>query len=285
MVAVGHLDIEAREAEKRGAIRVRPRSLKFRLVAISLAWLVFSLLATGAVLVLLFRAHMQRHFDQTLQSHLEELSAAASSGADGSLNLSWEPADPRFRKPLSGWYWEIRSGNETLKRSPSLAGQSIPAVLATSEPHIFDNVPGPGGVRLRIIAQDIALPGSSRPLSVLVAGPCVTVQNDVLIFMGQLAAALLTLGLTLGALIAAQVTYGLRPLGMVRAGLLRVRQGRGSRLQADGPSEIAPLIDELNEPARRARYDGGAGAGRGWQSCACAENADCGDPQRSEQPA
>ena len=83
-------------------------------------------------------------------------------------------------------------------------------------------------------------------MSVLVAGPCVTVQNDVLIFMGQLAAALLTLGLTLGALIAAQVTYGLRPLGMVRAGLMQVRQGRGSRLQADGPSEIAPLIDELN---------------------------------------
>ena len=246
MVAVGHADAEAREAQKRGVLRMRPRSLKFRLIAISLAWLAFSLLVTGAVLVLLFRAHMQRHFDQALQSHLEELSAAASGGADGSLNLSWEPMDPRFRKPLSGWYWEIRSGSETLKRSPSLADRSIPAVMATTEPHIFDNIPGPGGVRLRIIAQDIALPGSSRPLSVLVAGPCVTVQNDVLIFMGQLAAALLTLGLTLSALIAAQVTYGLRPLAMVRAGLMQVRQGRGSRLQADGPSEIAPLIDELN---------------------------------------
>ena len=136
--------LEAREAQKRGALRMRPRSLKFRLIAISLAWLVFSLLATGAVLVLLFRAHMQRHFDQALQSHLEELIAAASGGADGSLNLSWEPADPRFRKPLSGWYWEIRSGSETLKRSPSLADRSIPAVMATREPHIFDNIPGPG---------------------------------------------------------------------------------------------------------------------------------------------
>ena len=207
----------------------------------------FSLLATGAVLVLLFRAHMQRHFDLALQSHMEELSAAASGGADGALNLTWEPVDPRFRKPLSGWYWEIRSGSETLKRSPSLADRNVPAVMATSEPHIFDNIPGPGGVRLRIIAQNITLPGSSLPLSVLVAGPCVTVQNDVLIFVGQLAAALITLGLTLGALIAVQVTYGLRPLAMVSTGLLRIRQGRGSRLQADGPSEIAPLIDELNE--------------------------------------
>ena len=102
MVAVGHADAEAREAQKRGAIRVRPRSLKFRLIAISLAWLVFSLLATGAVLVLLFRAHMQRHFDQALQSHMEELVAAASGGADGSLNLSWEPADPVSESPCRG---------------------------------------------------------------------------------------------------------------------------------------------------------------------------------------
>ena len=126
MVAVGHADAVAREAQKREVLRVRPRSLKFRLIAISVAWLVFSLLATGAVLVLLFRAHMRRHFDQALQSHLEELSAAASAGADGSLNLNWEPADPRFRKPLSGWYWKIRSGSETLKRSPSLADRRHP---------------------------------------------------------------------------------------------------------------------------------------------------------------
>ena len=37
------------------------------------------------------------------------------------------------------------------------------------------------------------------------------------IFIGQLAAALITLGLTLGALIAVQVTYGLRPLATIRA--------------------------------------------------------------------
>ena len=43
-------------------------------------------------------------------------------------------------------------------------------------------------------------------LSIRVAGPCVTVRSDVFIFIGQLAAALITLGLTLGALIAVQIT-------------------------------------------------------------------------------
>ena len=127
MVAVGHLDMEGQEAQKRGALRMQPRSLKFRLLAISLAWLAFSLLATGAVLVLLLSAHMQRHFD-----HAAKPSGRAYRGRERRcgrvVQPDWEPADPRFRKPLSGWYWEIRSGNETLKRSPSLAGRSIPAV-------------------------------------------------------------------------------------------------------------------------------------------------------------
>ena len=173
---------------------MQARSLKFRLIAVSLAWLAFSLLATGAVLVLLFRAHMQRHFDQTLQSHLEELVAAASIGADGSLDLSWEPADPRFRKPLSGWYWEVRSG-QTVKRSRSLLDQDIPPLSGKPGAlNIFDNIAGPGDTRLRIAAQDILQPAWSRILSIRVAGPCVTVRSDVFIFIGQLAAALIGAG-------------------------------------------------------------------------------------------
>jgi signal transduction histidine kinase len=246
MVAIGHAEVNASQGRDCALPRERMSSLKFRLIAVSLAWLAFSLLAAGFVLVLLFRAHMQRHFDQALQTHLEELVAAAKTSAADSLNLSWEPADPRFRKPLSGWYWEIRNGTET-KRSPSLLDQNLTTPSPDSEAlQIFDNIPGPGGVRLRIAAQNVVLPGSSQTLSVRVAGPCVTVQNDVFIFIGQLAAALITLGLALGALIAVQVTYGLRPLATMRAKLMDVRLGRGSRLQADGPSEIAPLIEELN---------------------------------------
>ncbi len=242
MVAIGDMP-----THERAWSRLETRSLKFRLIAVSLAWLALSLLATGAVLVLLFRAHVQRHFDETLQGHLEELAAAASIGADGSLDLSWEPADPRFRKPFSGWYWEVRSG-QSLKRSPSLSGQDIPPLpTQPTALTIFDNIHGPGQVRLRIAAENFPEPGSGgRVLSVRVAGPCVTVQNDVLVFIGQLAAALMTLGLALGALIAVQVTYGLRPLDALRAKLTDLRRGRGARLQADGPSEIAPLVEELN---------------------------------------
>ena len=83
MAAIGQMNAVTSDLDAGRALPVQARSLKFRLIAISLAWLLASLLATGAVLVLLFRAHMQRHFDQTVQSHLEELVAASSAGSDG----------------------------------------------------------------------------------------------------------------------------------------------------------------------------------------------------------
>jgi signal transduction histidine kinase len=216
------------------------RSLRRRLIWVSLAWLAFSLLATGAVLLFLFRAQMQRHFDETLKSHLEELTAAAEAG-------NWRPASARYQAPSSGWYWEIRAGGKTLERSPSLAGLSLPAEAPPPGARaLFDNVPGPWDIRIKILAQTVLASEGKQALAVLVAGPCLTVRSDVLTFLGQLIAALLTLGLTLGALIAAQVTFGLRPLSLVRSGLEEVRLGRRPRLKPDGPAEIAPLIDEVN---------------------------------------
>jgi signal transduction histidine kinase len=239
-VAVGHGNAGVRTAERSEPHASPTRSLRRRLIAVSLAWLVFSLFATGAVLLFLFRAQMQRNFDDTLKGHLEELVAASEAG-------NWRPASARFQAPFSGWYWEIRADGKTLERSPSLAGQSIP--MSAPPPglrEVSDNIPGPGDIRIKILAQSLGAPENGRTLSVFVAGPCIAVRNDVLAFLGQLAAALLTLGLTLGLLIAAQVTFGLRPLRLVRSGLEEVRRGRRPRLKADGPAEIAPLIDEVN---------------------------------------
>jgi signal transduction histidine kinase len=246
MAAMAQAGTDVRAGEADNAVPGgRPRSLKRRLMAISLAGLAFALLATGAVLILLFRAHMQRHFDQTMLANLEELAAAVQVEAGGAVNLTWEPADPRYRRPYSGWYWEVRNARATVKASPSLARQSIPVAPDSKEPALFDDVPGPGGIRLRGMAQLLPQPDGSA-LSVAAAGPCVTVRNDVLIFLGQLAAALTVLGMALGALIAVQVTYGLRPIYAMREALAGMRQGRQSRLHTDGPAEIAPLAEELN---------------------------------------
>jgi signal transduction histidine kinase len=218
-----------------------------RLVALSLAWIMLSLVLTGGVLTLLFRAHIGRHFDRSLQDHLEELAAAAEIQPDGGVKLTWEPADPRFKAPFSGWYWELRAGSQTLKRSPSLLDHSLNAEApGPGKPHVFVHVDGPQSVPLRVIAQDIVLPEAAQPFTVLVAGPCQSVRQDVLSFVWPLALSLAVLGLSLAAAVTAQVVYGLRPLRHVRTALTDVIQGRRARLDVGGPAEVAPLIQELN---------------------------------------
>jgi signal transduction histidine kinase len=237
----------AQNACKSAIAPLRMRSLRVRLIAVSLAWVVVSLLLMGMLLIALFRGQVQRHFDQTLLGHLQELAAAAEVDANGTLKLTWEPSDPRFRHPLSGWYWEVRSGATTVKRSPSLLEHNLAASTpGPGQAHLFKDVEGPDKTRLRVLAQDIILPETDQPFTVLVAGPCAMVQQDVLTFMGQLAIALVVLALTLAALIVTQVTFGLRPLGVLHSALAEVRDGRRRRLEASGPAEIAPLIEELN---------------------------------------
>ena len=65
-------------------------------------------------------------------------------------------------------------------------------------------------------------------------------------FSGQLALR----AVLLAVLIAAawlQVTLGLRPLKAIRAGIERIRSGKETALSGDYPSEVMPLVVEVND--------------------------------------
>jgi signal transduction histidine kinase len=224
-----------------------------RLAAGSMVWMIVALVATAVLLVLLFRAHIERRFDQSLQDHLEELVAAAEVDRDGSIKLSWEPADPRFKPPLSGWYWQMRAGGETLRASASL-GDATLAVTGpgAGRPAAHQYLQGPANERLRVFVQDVLLPDRTEPLTIAVAGPCANIHQDVTRFAGLLALSLSLLGLTLGALMAFQIHFGLRPLAKVQSDLQEVRRGATDALsEAGSPVEIVPLIEEINALLRQ----------------------------------
>jgi len=232
---------------------IRAPSLRLRLVTASLAWIVVSLAITGVLLVWLFRSHIEHRFDRTLYDHLEELAAAAEIGADGAPMLSWEPADPRFKPALSGWYWQIVADGQTLRTSASLNGATL-AVQGPGigHPHAYRYATGPAGETLRLIVQDIVLPGRQQPLTVTIAGPCADIHTDVRSFAGHLALSLGVLAVTLGVLVRLQVGYGLRPLGNVQSGLNAVRLGARDQLaESDSPAEVLPLIQEVNALLRQ----------------------------------
>ena len=224
-------------------------SLRTRLLVASLAWIAAALLLTGAILLVLFRTHIERRFDASLHDHLEEIAAAAEVGDDGRLKLTWEPADPRFKPPLSGWYWEIRAGSRLLRRSASLGEATLPVSSPGSGlPYQISEIYWPNDECLRVMVQDIRLPEKDEALTVLVAGPRREIRADVREFAGLLGLALTMLALTLGTLTLVQVGYGLKPLAAIRNALNDIRGGTRTRMDAgNSPREVQPLLDEIND--------------------------------------
>ena len=71
-------------------------------------WVACALLAANVILADLFREHVQHRVEAELETHLDQLTAMLGTAApDGQLRLVGELSDPRFRRPLSGLYWQV----------------------------------------------------------------------------------------------------------------------------------------------------------------------------------
>ncbi len=221
-----------------------PRTLSSRLIASSVAWVAASLLATGLLLTLLFRNHIERHFDARLQDHLDDLVAASEVAPEGGVRLTWTPSDPRYNRPLSGWYWQIRKGEEIAAHSDSAWRQQLEAGEATRGQ--VREFPGPEGRALRGLVETIRLPRAGEPLQFVVAGPLSDIERDVEQFTLQLAITLGALGLGLVSAVLFQVRFGLRPLRTLERALSEIRAGRSDRLPETFPAEVQPVAAELN---------------------------------------
>ncbi len=224
----------------------RRRTLRWRLVATSAGWVIATLLVSATVLVLFFRDHIERRFDGSLADHLEELVAASEVAADGTFVLSWRPFDPRFNRPRSSWYWQVRQEGRTLARSDSLSGAELPVGDAPIGPSVTRELGGPSGEALRAVEQAVTLPRGASRFVYTLAGPVADIDADVARFTVQIAATMTLLAAGLLAAVFFQVRFGLKPLRAVREALSRVRTGASERLDGAFPEEIGPLVEELN---------------------------------------
>ncbi|HKP22301.1 MAG TPA: ATP-binding protein [Dongiaceae bacterium] len=225
----------------------RARSLTARLMLVAALGALPVLLVAGASLLWLFSERIESRFDAFLIAYQQQLIAGAELDADGALHLRAQPADPHFDLPFSGWYWQVNEGERTLAQSASAGPLQGSEGLPISG---FDGAAdwmGPADTKQRAVARTVRLPGSDTPLRVVVMGPHAEIDQEVLAFGIQLALALGGLGIAFLLATALQVRYGLLPLGALRAALQKVRKGTAPRLAGDYPSEVAPLVEELNE--------------------------------------
>lgn len=230
-----------------------PGSLRWRMLAGTLAWIAAIVVLAGWGLGNLFRQHITEQLRTELALHMNQLTAAVSVAPDGRPTVSSPLSDPRLEQPLSGLYWQIDRLDDSgrvvaagVARSRSLWDQVL-ALPAADDADGLHDIAGPENHRLsaltRLLKPEDSDAGSLRLVvaadRAVLAEPIERFDHMLLWSLGALAA-----GMVVAAVV--QVAVGLRPLGRLRR-QLAAQQGRNSvRIEGRFPSEIQPLVDDFN---------------------------------------
>jgi signal transduction histidine kinase len=229
------------------------KSLRIRLLAAAAIVVSLVLVLAGFALVLVFERNVIRTVDIELDAYIDQLASILTRDENGRVIIDNELADPRFRRPYSGRYWQVSSEKGVLLRSRSLWD----TLLAV------DDAPAPGaGVKRRELAGpdnqvlyaavtsiilDQDPPPQQEERYVLVAAMDRAEVNEIKAkFGGDIVPALGVFAVLLIAAAWVQVSVGLTPLEKIRFGLEAVRLGEARRLDADVPQELQPLVAETN---------------------------------------
>jgi signal transduction histidine kinase len=240
---------------------VKRPSLARRLLLSSLLGLALLLPLGGLALSWGFRHSAEAAFDARLDAWSQAVVAALAAGGAGRIGIE-RPGDPRFERPLSGWYWEARADGARMAASRSLWDAELPASPAPGPEGAprFARFEGPRGQSLRALARRVTLPGAATPIELVVAGDDAELRREIDRFDTLLLAALGGLGAAVLGLGALQMRVALRPLRELTGELGAVRAGERERIGERAPRELLPLADALNallahdaERVRRAR--------------------------------
>ncbi|MBN9329005.1 MAG: histidine kinase [Comamonas sp. SCN 67-35] len=242
-------------------------SLRWRLLAGTLAWVALTLAGTGWGLTALFRDHITQQWQAQLTMQLDELSGAID-WVDGQLEVGAMP-EARFAQPLSGWYWQIdtrgASPRAAAARSRSLWDETLALPADPGRGDRLLHLSGAQGRALLALARTLELPeDGAPPLRVAVAVDEQLVAEPIARFTRLLLFALAVLAVGLLAAVALQLRLLLAPLALLREKLAAVRSGGASALAGRFPQELTPLVDEFNhvlsenaEMVQRARAQAG----------------------------
>jgi signal transduction histidine kinase len=232
-------------------VNVRPRSLASRLVIAAILWIAAALAIGGLLISALFRDSVERNFDARLTVHVDSLIAVSRYDDSGRLILSRTLPEPRFDLPYSGWYWQISDHRGTvLIRSRSLWDQTLDITAPGEQGGMrTEEMPGPDGAILRVRFIDVTLPEMlphAPPVRFAIAADRSELKDELRPFNLALLWSMGALGLGLAVAVAIQVRVGLQPLRRVRIALADIRGGRTERMAGDWPSEVQPLVSELD---------------------------------------
>ncbi|MDS4073349.1 MAG: ATP-binding protein, partial [Defluviicoccus sp.] len=241
--------------------------MKLRLLLGAAIWIVAALLVAGLILSELFAQHVHDRFRIELGHHLDQLAAALDTDDGATQPMIVRPlSDPRFERPLSGLYWQVSADGAVVLRSRSLWDQvlDLPADSVADGQIHEHRLKGPLERPMRVLERSLWLPDRSTPVRIAVGEDQDEIHRALRSFNRTLILSLAALAAVLILAALVQVSLGLRPLRWLRAELATIRSGGGRRFVRPMPSEVQPLIDDLNalldhadEVVERARLEAG----------------------------
>ncbi len=219
------------------------KSLQLRLAT----GLLVSLMVVFLILWWLLSAALRLQAEAAIAIHLghdaESVLAAIEIDPTGRIALDSGKVEPVYHRPFSGQYYRIMVDDRII-RSRSLWDQDIPLMAAESGKTQRMFVAGPRQQPLVVLVRGFSKQG--KTITVAVAEdltPTIAIINAF-----QQRYSLIALFLLLG-LIAVQgiiVARAFQPLKRIRGQVHSLERGERHQLDNDVPSEVAPLVNEVN---------------------------------------
>jgi len=228
---------------------LKARSLRLRLLFGAAAWVALALLAAGALIGFLFTENVERAARAELSARLTRLVAAIDPQSQAVL-AAVPLSDPRYETPFSGAYWQVEDLRGRVSvRSRSLWDEELDAAGVLAPGEHYRRLSGPGGqslLALSMLARFKEADGE-KAYRITVAEDRAILDEATERFGRSLAWALAALGLALIGAAWLQVRVGLSPLSRLREGIGVLRRGTAEEVPGSYPSEVMPLVAEMNE--------------------------------------
>ena len=223
-------------------------SLRLRLLLATAAGITSFLVIAGAAFFFTFQRHAEQLARRELENDFVQLISAIHIDEPGQELPHPVLSDPRFEKPYGGLYWQIDEKGKPPTRSRSLFDVDLDEVNNSS--HAVDLIIGPNNMPLFAIERSIILPlndGTNRALTVTMAVDRTDIDAAAKAFRRDLNTSLILLmaALLVGSIF--QILLGLKPLQDLQRAVQDIRDGARNRLIGSFPSEVQPLVQNLNE--------------------------------------
>ena len=223
------------------------RSLRVRLTFGAIAAIIVAFAMAGVGLEFIVGRTVERVAAFDVEDQMRALIGNLEIGDDNQPVLTVEPQDPRFTMPYGGFYWQIGRKGAVELRSQSLWDQQLTWMPSGTR---YENLhfAGPNG-RLLLGEQQtirIATPSGEQAVDIMVALEDTQIAEARREFLYAMGPSMAVLALALIGAVWTFLRFGLAPLDTLRSALGAVHSRDAQLIEGDFPSEIQPLVDDLN---------------------------------------